>query len=90
MARLTRMKLWVKGLLLYGAFLGVPFIGVNLIDRVPEGIVPILFCLWMCGFALAAFVFIRCPHCGESGFRTPSGWRVPWTGTKCRYCGEDY
>ena len=81
------VRLWVKGLIFYCVLFSGFVIGASFL---PERVAPLFGVLWMFVFGISAFVFFRCPACGKSAFRTPSGWRVPWTGLKCRYCGKDY
>jgi hypothetical protein len=55
-----------------------------------EGVVVPILLLWFVGFAIAQFVILRCPHCKKLAIRTPRGAYVPWAGSRCRYCGEEY
>jgi endogenous inhibitor of DNA gyrase (YacG/DUF329 family) len=45
---------------------------------------------WFFVVVVSQFFILRCPHCKKPAVITPQGWRTPWVGTRCRYCGEPY
>jgi len=37
-----------------------------------------------------SWLALRCPRCGKLATRSPSGWRSPFVGKNCRWCGQPY
>jgi len=70
--------------------LGGLLVGGLALALLPEGFGISLLLLWLLGFGVVQFALLRCPHCGKLAIKTPRGAYVPWTGTRCRYCGGVY
>jgi hypothetical protein len=69
-----------------GGFVLLPF-AIKVIPQ-PFGVFALF--VWVGGFA-AAFLSLRCPHCGESATASESGLFVtPFVGNNCRRCGKPY
>jgi len=88
------MKLKFKALLFYAAFFG----GFMLLPKLAAvaGIISgrgeefAVGFGWFFVVVVSQFFILRCPHCKKPAVITPQGWRTPWVGTRCRYCGEPY
>ena len=80
------MRLWLRQLLLTASLLAL----VVVLARMHSGSATLVLFLALIAGSLASVPLLRCPHCGRYALMRPSGWSVPWPGTRCRYCGREY
>ena len=85
------MRLATKSAAFYATYIiGGVLVGGLALTTLSNGVAMSVVLVWFLAFGLTQFVILRCPHCGKVAIKTPSGVCVPWTGSRCRYCGKTY
>jgi hypothetical protein len=85
------MRMLTKARLFFGVYMlgGLAVLGASL-EYFSQGVALTLVLGWFVVFGVLQFLVFRCGHCGRLAIKTPSGAYVPWVGTHCQYCRQEY